>query len=56
MPVQNVGSTPYLLVGTITEIVDQLQRQAEDFGIPRYVVREPAIDAAAQIISLLDRL
>lgn len=55
MPVQDVGSTPYLVVGTITEIVDQLQRQAEDFGITRYVIREPAIDSAAQIISLLDR-
>ena len=54
--VQEAGSTPYLLLGTITEMVDQLRRQAEDFGITRYVVREPALDAAAQIIALLNRL
>lgn len=54
--VQEAGSTPYLLIGTITEMVDQLRRQADDFGITRYVVREPALDTAAQIISLLDRL
>lgn len=56
MPVTDLGSTPYMLVGTITEMLDQLQRQAEDVGITRYVVREPAIDSAAQILSLLDRL
>ena len=52
VPVHDLGSTPYMLVGTVTEMVDQLQRQAEDLGITRYVVREPAIDTAAEIISL----
>jgi len=56
VPVQDLNSTPYMLIGTITEMVDQLRRQAEDFGITRYVVREPALDTAAQIISLLNRL
>jgi len=56
VPVQDLGSKPYMLIGTITEMVDQLQRQAKALGITRYVVREPAIDSAAQIISLLDRL
>lgn len=56
VPVQDLGSTPYMLVGTITEMVDQLERQAEVLGITRYVVREPAIDSAAQIISLLNRV
>lgn len=55
VPVQDLGSTPYLLVGTINQMVEQLQRQAEAFGITRYVVREPAIDSAAQIISTLDQ-
>lgn len=54
--VQEAGSTPYLLIGTIPEMVDQLRRQAQDFGISRYVVREPAFDSAAQILALLDRL
>jgi probable F420-dependent oxidoreductase len=56
VPVQDAGSTPYLLIGTITEMVDQLRRQAEDFGITRYVVREPALDSATQILALLNRL
>lgn len=55
VPVQDLGSTPYLLVGTINQMVDQLQRQADAFGITRYVVREPAIDSAERIISKLDR-
>lgn len=54
--VQDAGSTPYLLIGTIPEMVVQLRRQAEDFGITRYVVREPALDSAAQILALLNRL
>jgi probable F420-dependent oxidoreductase len=54
--VQEAGSTPYLLVGTIPEMVDQLRRQAEDFGINRYVVREAALDSTAQILALLNRL
>ncbi len=54
--VQDAGSTPYLLIGTIPEMVVQLRRHAEDFGITRYVVREPALDSAAQILALLNRL
>lgn len=53
--VQDAGSTPYLLIGTIPEMVDQLRRQAQDFGITRYVFREPALDSAA-ILALLNRL
>lgn len=56
VPVQDLGLTPYMLVGTIAEMCEQLLRQSEVLGITRYVVREPAIDSAAQIISLLDRL
>ncbi len=52
---EDAGSKPYLLIGTIAEMVNQLRRQAEDFGITRYVVREPALDVAAQVISLLNR-
>jgi probable F420-dependent oxidoreductase len=54
--VQDAGSTPYLLIGTIPEMVDQLKRQSRYFGITRYVVREPAFDSAAQILALLNRL
>ena len=31
----------------------QLTRQAEQFGITRYVVREPAVDNAERLLTLL---
>jgi alkanesulfonate monooxygenase SsuD/methylene tetrahydromethanopterin reductase-like flavin-dependent oxidoreductase (luciferase family) len=48
-----LDQTPFLLIGTIAQMAEQLTRQAEQLGITRYVVREPALDAAEQI---LDRL
>lgn len=52
--VDDLDSTPFLLVGTVEEMAGQLQRQAAELGITRYVVREDAVDLAAQILELLD--
>jgi alkanesulfonate monooxygenase SsuD/methylene tetrahydromethanopterin reductase-like flavin-dependent oxidoreductase (luciferase family) len=51
---EDLGQTPFLLVGSIEQMAEQLTRQAEQLGITRYVVREAAVDAAEQILALLD--
>lgn len=37
-----VQRTPFLLFGSVTQIVDRLQQQREELGISHVVVREPA--------------
>lgn len=54
VPVGDLDKTPFVLVGTIEEMAAQLVRQAEQLGITRYVVREPAIDPVAHVLSLLN--
>jgi len=54
VPFEDLDTTPFVLVGTVQEMADQVERQALELGITRYVVREPAVEAAAQIINLLD--
>jgi len=51
----DIASTPFLLVGTIQEMADQLTRQAEQLGITRYVVREPAVPTMERVLPLLAR-
>lgn len=53
LSVVDAAATPHVLIGSADEIVDQLQRQAEELEITRYVVREPA---ARDIAPLLSRL
>ena len=48
-----LGRTPFVLVGSVEQMAAQLISQAEELGITRYVVREPAIDAAEQILAML---
>jgi probable F420-dependent oxidoreductase len=48
-----LDETPYVLVGTVEEMAAQLVRHAERFGITRYVVRQPAVEAVEQILPLL---
>jgi probable F420-dependent oxidoreductase len=45
--------TPYLLVGSESEIVQQLHSSRDRWGITRYTVRDSAIDAMAPIIDRL---
>jgi len=54
VPVGDLGTTPFALVGTIKEMAAQLGRQAEQLGITRYVVRQPAIDPIEHVLSLLN--
>jgi probable F420-dependent oxidoreductase len=54
VPVDDLGLTPFALVGTVEEMAAQLGRQAEQLGITRYVVREPAIDPITQVLSLIN--
>lgn len=51
--VAELQQTPFVLVGTIEQMACQLVDQAERFGITRYVVRGPAIEPTAQVLSLL---
>jgi alkanesulfonate monooxygenase SsuD/methylene tetrahydromethanopterin reductase-like flavin-dependent oxidoreductase (luciferase family) len=40
-PAADLAETPYVLVGTEDEMADQVRRQATEFGITSYVVRQP---------------
>jgi probable F420-dependent oxidoreductase len=50
---EHLARTPFVLVGTVEQLAEQLTRQAEQLGITRYVVREPALDTAEHILQLL---
>jgi probable F420-dependent oxidoreductase len=49
----DVAHTPFALIGTHEEMAAQLRRQAEEFGITSYVVREPAVPDLEQVLTLL---
>lgn len=49
----DLDRTPFVLVGSVKEMAAQLVRQARELGITRYVVREPAVEAASRVLSLL---
>lgn len=51
--VADLDRTPYVLVGSVEQMAAQLIRQAEELGITRYVVREPALEAASWVLPLL---
>ena len=44
---------PYLLIGTIAQIVEQLRDTRERWGITRWVVRTDALDVAEQVLVAL---
>lgn len=50
----DLDQTPFLLVGTVEQMAEQIADQAQRFGITRYVVREPAVEAAEQVLAALD--
>lgn len=45
--------SPYLLFGTVDQLVEQLQQQRERWGISSYTVFEPAVDAFAPVVARL---
>jgi hypothetical protein len=48
--VDQLLEVPYVLVGTLEEVADQLRRNERQWGITRYTVRADALDAAAGLI------
>jgi probable F420-dependent oxidoreductase len=51
--VDDLLAAPFVLIGTIAELVSKIQEQQRRFGISRYVVRAPAREAAARLLSAL---
>lgn len=45
--------TPFLLLGTVDQLVDDLQARRERWGISYYVIFEPSVDAFAPIVARL---
>lgn len=46
-------AAPFVLIGTVEEIVAELRRHHDEMGVNHYVVRAAAMDAVAPIISAL---
>lgn len=51
--VDDVLETPYLLIGTVDEMVATLQARRERWGISYYVTHEPFLDALAPVVARL---
>jgi len=49
----DLAGTPFLLVGTPTQMANQMLYQARTFGITRYVVREPALETMRAVLPLI---
>jgi probable F420-dependent oxidoreductase len=49
----DVSRTPFLLIGSHAEMAAQLRRQAEEFGITRYIVREQAVFDIEPVLPLI---
>lgn len=54
LTVHDVLAVPYVLIGTIPEIVEQLHTARDRWGITRWVVRAAALTVAEQILAVLD--
>jgi len=50
---EDLTTTPYLLIGTAEEMAAQLHRQADRYGLTRYVIREPALDQMGPALTVL---
>lgn len=53
LSVEDMLAVPYLLIGTIAQIVEQLRDTRERWGITRWVVRTDALDVAEQVLVAL---
>jgi probable F420-dependent oxidoreductase len=51
--VEDVLAVPYVWIGTIREISQQLRSARERWGISRWVVRTPALDHATEILAAM---
>jgi probable F420-dependent oxidoreductase len=52
-PVEDLATAPFLLIGTHEQMAAQLRRQADQFGITSYVVRESGLDDVSRVRALL---
>ncbi|SCK51298.1 hypothetical protein [Streptomyces sp. WMMB 322] len=50
---RDVLSAPYVWIGTEEEILDAMAGHERRWGITRYVLREPALDAAERLVTLI---
>lgn len=50
----DILGAPYVLIGTVPEIVKEIRGHRERWGFDRYVVGADAIDAASEIMAALD--
>jgi probable F420-dependent oxidoreductase len=51
---EDVGQTPFALIGTYAQMADQMHTQAEELGITSYVVREPAVPHLERVLALMN--
>lgn len=50
---EDVLASPYVLVGTVDQMIEDLQSRRERWGISYYVVQEPYLEAFAPIVARL---
>src|SRR5205823_11659716 len=50
---EEIATSPYLLVGTVEEIIDQLVERREQLGVSYYVVFEKSMEHLAPIVEQL---
>jgi hypothetical protein len=46
-------ASPYVLIGTVDQIIEDLQARRERWGISSYIVHEPYLDAFAPVVARL---
>ena len=46
-------ASPYVLIGTVDQIVEDLQARRERWGLSSYIVHEPCLDAFAPVVARL---
>ena len=52
LPIEAVADTPFVLFGSIDQIVDKIERQRASLGISHYVIRDP--DGFAPVVEALN--
>ena len=50
---EEILQSPYVLIGTVDQIIDDLQARRERWGFSNYVVQEPYMDALAPVVARL---
>ncbi len=52
-PIEGLLAVPYMWIGTVAEIVEQLRTARRRWGITRWVIRSAALDDAAEVLAAL---